>query len=402
MPMNDFDRETPTYPFPSQVPGTLSEEIQRRHAENPLGFVRLANGSRVRLAVRYDDVKMVLNDRRFSRDLAAHQKPRGPATAETIGDPDLITNMDPPRHTRIRSVVSGAFSMRQMQKWQPYAQQAADELTAAMRMSGPPLDFVEHFAFPYPLRVFCELFGLPERDRDAFRSWTEDFLSAGSGTVRRRAASAFADYTMRVIADRRENPGDRIIDLLIAAHGEERLSDAELPKLVTGLLVGGYEGVGSVLSRGISLLLDSTTRGYRHLVENPALINVAVEEILRLEFPSEENLIRVATEDVSLPSGPVLAGECVMPVVAAANRDAEVFPSPDCVDLDRGLQGPQIGLGHGPHLCLGANLVRMELRVAFATLVRALPTLRLEVPRDRLTWLSGSLSQRPVAVPVAW
>jgi cytochrome P450 len=156
------------------------------------------------------------------------------------------------------------------------------------------------------------------------------------------------------------------------------------------------------LSRGISLLLDSTTRGYKHLVENPTLINVAVEEILRLEFPSEENLIRVATEDVSLPSGPVLAGECVMPVVAAANRDAKVFPSPERVDLDRGLQGPQIGLGHGPHLCLGANLVRMELRVAFATLVRALPTLRLEVPRDRLTWLSGSLSQRPVAVPVAW
>jgi cytochrome P450 len=404
--MNDVDRDAATYPFPSQVPGTLSEEIRRRHAEDPLGFVRLAGGSRVRLVVRYDDVKMVLNDRRFSRDLAAHQQPGRTASAATIDDPDIIANMDPPRHTRIRSVVSGAFSMRQMQLWEPFARRTADDLITAMVTAGPPADFVEQFCFPYPLAVFCEVFGLPDTDRGALKGWTEDFLSAGSGSARARAAAAFAGYSERVIARRREEPGETIIDKLIAAHGDGRLTDAELPKLITGLLAGGFEGVASVLSRSIPRLLATETRpgrsAYAHLVDDPTLVDAAVEEILRLEFPAEVGLIRVATEDVCLPSGPVLAGECVMPVVAAANRDSAVFPCPDRFDLDRAPQRPQVGLGHGPHLCLGANLVRVELRVAYAALVRRLPTLRLRTPAEDLKWLSGSLAQRPVAVPVVW
>ncbi|GAA3545472.1 cytochrome P450 [Nonomuraea rosea] len=385
------------YPFAPGARGVPAETYAGRRAAEPLGKVLLPSGDTVYLTTTFEDAAVVLSDPRFSRDLTFPGAPRmypGFTIAET---PGILTSMDPPDHTRLRRLLSGVFTPRQVNAWRPRLRALTNELVDALPEE---FDFLHDFAFPLPVQVMCDVMGVPGIDAVRVRAWSDAMLSTSSLSEEGKltAAMEFYTYMAEVIAAHRENPGNGLLASMINARdGADRLSEEELVRNALGLFLAGHETTGSVLARSILRLLDPRD-GYERLAADPGLVPGAVEELLRLEQPGDSPLIRVATEDVELPSGKVAKGEGVIASFAGANRDPSVFPDPHTMDVRR--ESPHLAFGRGPHYCLGANLARMELQEIFAVLVDRLPGLTLAAPAGEMEWTADSIIVRPTRVPV--
>ncbi|WP_188196294.1 cytochrome P450 [Nonomuraea sp. SYSU D8015] len=386
----------PFMPGPRGIPaGTYAE----RREKEPLGKVRLPSGDTAYLTTTYQDAAGVLSDPRFSRDLTRPGSPQMFA-GYTIGDtPGVLTSMDPPEHTRLRRLLSGVFTPRQVNAWRPRLRALTGELIDALPEE---FDFLNDFAFPLPVQIICDITGVPEIDNVRVRAWSDAMLSTSSLTEEEKltAAMEFYGYIAELIAAHRDNPGDGLLATMIHARdGEDRLTEEELVRNTLGLFLAGHETTGSVLARSILRLLDPRD-GYERLAGRPELIPSAVEELLRLEQPGDSPLLRVATEDVELPSGVVRKGEGVIASFAGANFDPSVFPDPEVMDLRRETTQQHLAFGRGPHYCLGANLARMELQEILGVLVERLPDLALAMPAADVPWTEGNIIVRPVRVPV--
>ncbi|RJL35920.1 cytochrome P450 [Bailinhaonella thermotolerans] len=387
------------YPFPSGPHGMPSPLYRHRHAYAPLDPVPLAGDGTAVLAVRYDDVREVLAGPAFSRRVLDPDAPRvteGEELSRLDPDaPDLLINMDPPRHTRLRRVLAGALSPRRIASWRPVVERIADGLLDRLTA---PADLVAGYAMPLPIAVISEVLGVSIDDREDFVAWSELALSAADLDEEERIDKAlrFFGYLERLIAERRATPGEGFVDTLV---GGGELTESEALRTVGLLVVGGYETTSTVLARGLYTLLVRPER-YRALRGGD--VPAVVEEILRCHPASDAALLRLATEDVTLPSGPVRAGQYVLPVTAAANQDQSVFPDPETFDPDRPGPPAHLSFGHGPHYCPGAGLARLELTVALERLAARFPGLRLAVPADEIGWLDTALVRRPTRLPVDW
>jgi cytochrome P450 len=365
--------------------------------------VVMPSGDSVVAVTRHADVRMVMADPRFSRDLTYPGAPRMLPGEDISDDPDMMVNMDPPRHTRLRHLVSGAFTPRRVESWRPRVTEVTETLLDDLVSHEPPTDFVTAFAWPLPVRIICDLLGVPHEDRERFHSWSDAFLSttALSPEARRTAYGEFTAYVAHLIDGRRRHPGAALIDDLINARDEGgALTESELVRMTLGLIVGGHETTVSFLTKGVLLLLQHP-RQFELLAADPEYVPGAVEEILRYDVPNDGALLRVATDDVPLGSERVQKGEAVLPLLSAANRDGGVFADPDRFDITRS-GNAHVAFGHGPHFCLGAHLARLELQVALGALVRRLPRLRLAVPAENLPWKSGVFVPAPEKLPVVW
>ncbi|WP_158088584.1 cytochrome P450 [Thermoactinospora rubra] len=375
--------------------GVPSPEYARRRERDPLSRVQLPSGDEVYLTTTYEDALMVLTDPRFSRDLSAPGSPRmyrGFTLAEAPGG---LISQDPPEHTRMRRLLSSTFTPRQVNQWRPRLRELTAELLDALPEE---FDFVTGFAFPLPVQVICDVMGVPGIDFGRVRAWSDAMLSTSAlpEEDKLKAAAEFYDYCAGLVAEHRGNPRDGLLATMLRARdGEDRLTEEELVRTVLGLFVAGHETTGSVLSRAALRLLDPRD-GYASLVASPELIPGAVEELLRLDQPGESPLIRLATEDVELPSGTVRKGEGVIASFIGANFDPAVFPDPEAMVLDR--EARHLSFGQGPHYCLGANLARMEMQEILGVLVARAPDLTLAQPAHEVPWTSGSLVNRPVSL----
>ncbi|MFI7701402.1 cytochrome P450 [Nonomuraea sp. NPDC049480] len=386
------------YPFMPGPRGLPAETYAKRREQEPLGKVRLPSGDTAYLTTTYQDAAVVLSDPRFSRDLSRPGSPRMFDGFTLAEGPGLIS-MDPPDHTRLRRLLSGVFTPRRVNGWRPRLRALAGELIDALPEE---FDFVRDFAFPLPVQIICDIVGVPGIDTVRVRAWSDAMLSTSSLTEEEKltAAMEFYGYVAEIIAAHRENPGDGLLATMIHARdGEDRLTEDELVRNTLGLFVAGHETTGSVLARSILRLLDPRD-GYERLVAGPELVPDVVEELLRLEQPGDSPLIRVATEDVELPSGTVHAGEGVIASFAGANFDPSVFPDPEVMDLRRETTQQHLAFGRGAHYCLGANLARMELQEILGVLVERLPDLALAGPAGDVPWTEGNIIVRPVRVPV--
>ncbi|WP_019634278.1 cytochrome P450 [Actinomadura atramentaria] len=394
--------------WPELPPGPLgppSPAFADRHAAAPLAAVTLPSGDRVRAVVRHEDIRALLAHPAASRNLRYAGAPRLVKGLGLDDDPDSLLNMDAPEHTRLRRILSGTFTPRQIEGWRPRAAEIAAELAAGLR-GGDVRDFAEAFAFPLPSLIICELMGVPVTDQDRFRHWTEQFLSTADASADDRVAAAldFAAYAAGLVAEHRARPGADLIDVLVQARdGDDRLSEDELVRLVFGLILAGHETTASQLVRGLFRLLAEPGR-WAALAADPALVPAAVEEVLRHEGPGGYGVLRRMTERVEISSGVVEAGEAVFLMLPAGNLDPAVFPDPDAFEVTRfagdGPHAPHLAFGHGPHYCLGANLARMELQEAFGALARAVPDLELAVPAESVPWVGAAVIHRPVELPV--
>ncbi|MFE5566715.1 cytochrome P450 [Amycolatopsis japonica] len=393
---------TATYPAAKDDPATPMGAIYAEYP--PMSRVVFPSGCEGWLVTRYEDVRLIFSDTRFSRNLLA---PGAPCLIEpgdfSTGEHSIL-NMDPPDHTRLRKLTAQAFTVRRIAGLRPRIQQIADTLLRAMAEHGPPVDLVEMFAFPLPTAVMCEILGVPYEGRERFRQWSRVIVTPmayGPADVA-QARRDGADDMAALVAVKRETPGEDLLSVLVHARDEDgdRLTEAELIDLATQLLLAGHETTVSLIATGIVLLAGHPDQ-LAALRSDPSLTEGAVEEIMRFDGPADASLLRVALEDVELSAGPVRRGEAVLAHTGAANRDEAAFPGASRFDIRR-RNAPQLGFGHGLHFCLGAALARLEGEIAFRTLLDGLPGLDLAVPASAIAWRPPLSIRGPEAVPVTW
>ncbi|MFJ5548756.1 cytochrome P450 [Streptomyces sp. NPDC093225] len=358
------------------------------------------DGLPVWVVTRYRDVRRLLADPRLSLD-KAHRLP-GNYTGFSLPpalDANLL-NMDPPDHTRIRRLVSKAFTPGRVEAMRPGVQALADGLLDAVADRGRA-DLVADYAAPLPITVICDLLGVPHASRPDFRAWTDALIApdpADPGAARHAVAAMLA-YFPRLIADKRREPGDDLLtDMIGVRDGGDRLTEDELTSLAFLILFAGYENTVQLIGTAVLALLDHPAE-LAALRADPARIGDAVEEFARYDGPALLAIRRFPLEDVELDGVRIPAGETVMLSLASANRDPERFAEPDRLVPDR-KDGGHLALGHGIHYCVGAPLARLETEVAVGTLLRRFPALALDVPRADLRWRPSLRARGLLALPV--
>ncbi|MFC0434515.1 cytochrome P450 [Kutzneria buriramensis] len=400
--MTTVDRGACPYPFSEAQGLELDPEYGRLRDNGELARVRMPYGGEAWMATSYEDVKTVLGDPRFSR--AATLGADVPRMMPLIQNETNLLTMDPPDHSRLRKLVAKAFTMRRIEMLRPRAQEVVDGLLDDIEAQGPPADLVEGLALPLPITMICELLGVPYEDRDKFRAWSDAALAFNAFTLEEIQAGrdGLREYLAGLVAQRREQPTDDLLGVLVQARDEEdRLSEAELVQFGVTLLVAGHETTANQTGNFLFTLL-STPHLLRDLRENPELLNPAIEEMLRMTpLGTAAGFPRIATEDVVLSGTLVRAGEAVMTQLASANRDGGVFDHGDEIDFHRE-NNPHIAFGHGVHHCLGAQLARLELQVAVGSVLNRFPDLRFAVPVEEVPFKTGRLIRGLRALPVTW
>ena len=334
--------------------------------------------------VRYADAHRVLRDPRFSNNPAW----LGPEAVEQMGSSPvrrvgsrLMMFLDPPDHTRLRSLVSQAFTPKVVESLRPRIQALVDELLDAVVDRGE-IDVLADLAYPLPTIVICELLGVPLADRELFKDWSADasrlldgYLEPETQTQGLAAAMHLAAYFTDLIEKRRADPGPDLLSALISAEqAGERLTHEELLTTATLLLLAGFETTMNLVGNAMLVLLQHPDELAR-LRDDPTLDRSAVEELLRYEGPVHITA-RIATTDVEVGGQVIGKGEQAAVVLAAANRDPVQFPDPNRLDVGR-TDNRHLAFAAGAHYCLGAALARIEARAAIGTLVRRFPDLEL-------------------------
>ncbi|MER6784078.1 cytochrome P450 [Streptomyces sp. NPDC000658] len=364
----------------------------------PVQPVRGPDGRVSYLITGYAEAREALADARLSKDTAAFfagkasRRRLHPAVAHTM------LASDPPRHTRLRALVTKAFTTGAVTRLRPFIARVTDELLDRWPV-GEPFDFVDGLAAPLPVLVICELLGVPEGDRADVRRWSAELFAAGEPDVIDAASHAVAGYMTDLVAAKRSDPGDSLLDQLIRARdANDRLSEDELVSLAVLLLVAGHETTTDFLADAALALLRHPAELDR-LRSDPREVPAALDELLRFDSPVSTATFRFTTQAVTLGGADLPAGVPVLVAVGAANRDPKRFPNPDRLDLDRDA-GAHLGFGHGIHRCLGAPLARAEADIALRAVLTRFPAIRLAVAPERLEWRRTRLLRGPASLPV--
>ncbi len=359
------------------------------------------------LLSRYHDVQLLFQQPGLSKDF--RKAPPGPLGGRDATSPAGTRTMlvlDPPDHTRLRSLVSKAFTPRSVEALRPRIQTIADALLDAVR-TDEPFDLMREFANPLPVIVIAEMLGVPAEDRKQFKTWSTDLIlgvgmsSSADARARREAARAhLLSYFERVVQERRQQPRDDLVSALIKAEAEgDRLSETELLDTCILLLVAGNETTTNLIGNGMLALLQHPEQ-FQLLLHDPTRIGQAVEELLRYDSPAQL-VRRLVTTEIEIGGKCITPGTVAIVLIGAANRDPEVFPNPDVLDITRSGVS-HVSFGHGIHYCLGAPLARAEASIAIPTLLRRFPRLELatESPVWRPTFTFRSLEALPVIANV--
>ena len=372
-------------------------------------WLGVLDGVPVWLVSEYDDVRRLLADPGVSSDVR-HAGPAARAVPWLQADNPhpLLRHMarrDPPEHTRLRGLVTKAFTSRRVEALRPRVQQIADQLIADILPAGRA-DLISDFALPLPLTVIADLLGVPNLNRMEFLSWAGICAGVDEGDLGRRqqALVHLTGYLDNLIVDksaahRASGAGDSsLLDGLIAARDKgDLLSHEELLATAFLLLVAGYETTAALIGNGMLALLRHPDQ-LAVLRADPAKVALAVEEFLRYDGPVKATpSVRFTTTDTGVAGMVIPAGEAVLPFLSAANRDPSRFPDPATLDIDRDATG-HLGFGHGVHHCLGAPLARLEAQVAFTALLTSLDGLELGpgAPSWRHSYALHSLKSLPV------
>jgi cytochrome P450 len=374
--------ETLSTGLPVERPGPFDPpaELGVLRETAPISRLRFPDGHLGWLVTNYALAREVHADRRFSSRSELHHILREvggePVPRQPPAQPGMFISMDAPDHTRYRKLLTGQFTVRRMNQLVPRIEHIVAEHLAGLRAHGSPVDLVEHFALPVPSMVICELLGVPYEEREGFQRDTGAALSLNRTLEEIQAAfERVREFVADLVARKHAEPGDDMLSGLIAT-GE--LTDVEVTNMGLLLLIAGHETTANMLGIGTFLLLTRPDQ-LRLLREDPALVDNAVEELMRYLSIIHFGTTRTALEDVEIGGAVVRAGETVSISVAAANRDPERFERPDEFDIGRPASG-HLGFGHGVHQCLGQQLARIEMRVGYAALFREFPDLRLAVP----------------------
>ncbi|MFJ9866899.1 cytochrome P450 [Streptomyces sp. NPDC101165] len=369
--------------------------------EGPVTRVQLANGEGwAWLVTRYDDVRMVTNDPRFSREaVMARQVTR--LAPHYIPDQGAVGFLDPPDHTRLRRSVAAAFTAKGVERIREQARGMLDELVDELLQDGPPADLTATILSPFPIAVICELMGVPVGDRHDMHIWTQLILSSSHGKeASEKAKREMSAYFSDLIGLREGSTAEDVTSLLGAAVGRDEVTLEEAVGLA-GLLQIGGEAVTNNSGQMFYLLLTRPDLVER-LRCDPGIRPRAIDELLRyIPHRNAVGLSRIALEDVEIGGVRIRAGDAVYVSYLAANRDPDIFTEPETIDFSRS-PNPHVAFGFGPHYCPGGMLARLESELLVDALLDRVPGLRLAVPPGQVPFRRGALIRGPEALPVTW
>jgi cytochrome P450 len=390
-PFNPFDPAFRADPYPFYARLRESEPVH----VSPFGFVVLS---------RYEDVARTLRGNEFSRDVEANatetvdparerRRERLRQRRESGVGAKNILNLDPPDHTRLRRLVSLAFTPSSIQQLRPRIEQLVGDILDRAADQGS-MELVDDLAFPVPFQVISDLLGMPTEREVEIRQWSQTLTAALEPTadeVTLEAADGAIEhlggYLRDVIADRRRHPGDDLLSqLLTVEEAGDRLSPAELISFVVLLYVAGHETTVNLIGNGVLALLRHPDE-LRRWRDDPALDANAIDELLRFDGPVQQT-VRIPMQTVRYGEVEVPAGSTVLTILGAANHDPAMFDDPGALRLDRPNAGRHLAFAGGIHYCLGASLAKLEATVAITSVIRRFPDLALAGEphwRDRLT-----------------
>jgi cytochrome P450 len=384
---------------PAGCPFDPPEELGRIREQSPVRRMRYPDGHEGWLVTGHAQIRAMLGDptKFSSRPELAHYPFPGLEGVElppaAVGD---LTALDPPDHTRFRKLLTGKFTVRRMRLLTERVEEITTEHLDAMEQQGPPADLMEAFAHPIPALTICELLGVPYADRDVFQRYMTVLSSQDAKPEEQYTAyGAIMVYLNELVLAKQANPTDDLLSDLTTTD----LTDEELSGVGTFLLAAGLDTTANMLALGTYALLRNPDQ-LAALRDDPGIADSAVEELLRYLSIAHTG-VRVALADVEVDGQLIKAGESVTISVQAANRDPEKFPDPDTLDLRRRANG-HLSFGGGIHQCLGQQLARVEMRVAFPALLTRFPTLRLAVPHEEVPLRSTMNIDGLYKLPVTW
>ncbi|WP_019499340.1 cytochrome P450 [Pseudanabaena sp. PCC 6802] len=382
--------EHQTTAFDLLAPASLANPypLYKQMRETDPVYYSEANGFWV--LTRYSDVEDALRDDRLSAD-------RSSLFASQLGGLDLgiiqnflkltgnfMIEKDPPEHTRMRKIANQGFTARALESWRSIIQDTTDRLLDRVQ-DRHQMDIVADLSVPLPALIIADIFGVPEKDRGNLIEWAVDigtFWGAPAtdniGAVARKAdrsAVLFTELMQEIIAERQHNLGTDMISLLISAYTENGMNLEQIPSLCILILNAGHLTTTDLIPNGVNALLSHPEQ-LQKLKDNPALLNSAIEEMIRFDTPAPF-LFRIAKETLTVGGKKIPAGSVVALGLGAANHDPAKFQSPEIFDITRS-PNEHIGFGQGVHFCLGAVLARMELSICFSTLFRRMPNLHFD------------------------
>jgi cytochrome P450 len=387
-----------------QNPHELEARLRK---DGPVRQVRTPRGLRVWLVTRYADAKQVLAHSEIRKNAAlATQLMRDqyPESASVLTPASRavashMLNSDPPDHTRLRRLVTRAFTSRTVAWLEPRIVNIADTLLTAMEQQRD-VDLMTAYAGPLPMRVICELLGVPESQRERFRALSTVVVGASADSRLADAAAGFMSYVHDLINEKRAHPGTDLLSELIAVSDDgDSLSQEELAAMTALLVIAGHDTTVNLIGNGVLALLRDPEQ-WAALRDEPALVPNAVEEMLRYDGPVHLATERFTTEPVTIGGIEIPANEFVLVSLTSANRDGKHFEYPDTFDVRR-IAGGHVSFGHGIHHCVGAPLARLEARVAVRRLVERFPRLRLTADPATLIWRNSTLIRGLESLPVA-
>ncbi|WP_437331797.1 cytochrome P450 [Sorangium sp. So ce394] len=374
------------YPFRAPNAVEPPEEWAKLRKGCPVAHVRLPSGDEAVLVTRYDDVRHVLSDPRFTRNLSQEGAARitaneGGSAFESEAAAEISAGE---QHEKWRRFISRWFTVKRISAMQQSIEAMANQLIDTMVAKGPPADLVSGLAFPLPVWVIAEILGISVDERDKLAIWSNAMLTLTQFTQAEvdEAQAEFTEYLMGHIAKKRAQPGDDLLsDLIRAADQGEQISEKVLMLTAQGVLVAGHETTSNMIAKMVAMLLSDRKRWERLLAE-PSLVRTAVEEALRFDANAGFGLPRFITEDIELSGTKVPRGTTIICNMAAANRDEKAFERADDMVLSRA-PNPHLAFGAGGHSCVGQALARTELQTVLGVLLRRLPSLDLAVaPQD--------------------
>ncbi|GAU69403.1 putative cytochrome P450 [Streptomyces sp. NBRC 110611] len=392
--------DLPVPPLGTMGPPAEYEQLRR---ECPVAKVRLPFGATAWYVTRYDDVRQLIADPRLIRP-TINDWPARPDANDDAGaaEPGLVTMMelDGPQHLALRRALAEPFSVRAIRRQVPVMRRAADELLDTFAAGGRPGDLVAGYLEPYPLRVMCDLVGIPYEDSEHFLPMADAALGAMLTLEEgRKVTRQLREYIGSLIDRKRRTPGDDMLTGLVRQCDAGVVDQESVVNFGLSMLVAGYRTSTMFLADAVVALLTEPGH-YARLRDNRDLLPRAVEELVRYVPVMNGVVVLQAVEDFELHGQTIRAGDAVLPVLAAANRDGTVFPDADRLDLCRS-DNPHLMFGRGAHNCIGSHLARAQMTVGLEALFDHFPNL---TPADGhpAVWDDESPSKSPLTLPVTW
>ncbi|KRC63608.1 cytochrome [Aeromicrobium sp. Root236] len=393
-------------PEPTKVPLQRSgldpvSKIAEIRATEPMHRLDLPFNFRAFLVTGYEESRRILTDRdSYSNDIRHMFHGDGPATSDDIGG---LGFTDPPLHTRLRKIVTPEFTMRRLARLEPMISEIVDRQLDKLASEGSGSDLAKHVAFPVPFQTICALLGLDYEDRDAFEKLgSARFDATNGGAAAFGAVSEQREFLFEAVAKQRKEPGPGLIGQILRDEGDT-ISDVDLAGLADGVFTGGFETTAGMIALGTIVLLRDPA--YAELIRkgDPEDVDRIVEELLRYLSVVQVAFPRFAKQDMMLFGQQLKAGDVVLASLSGANRDpSSAGERPDEFDPYRTPSSGHLAFGHGIHRCIGAELARMELRIALPRLFQRFPDLALAKPQEELSFRQLSFVYGVDELPVTF